>query len=79
MKPQLEVTLKIANRLGQITTVSITGNDGEAWVRIFDEHDSEQEERSVILDPQEIDVFISALSLFKHRILNHDWRKGADE
>jgi hypothetical protein len=40
------------------------------WIRIRKEDDDDYEERSIMLDPHEIDVLISTLNLFKFRILN---------
>jgi hypothetical protein len=71
MKPALEITLESANRFGEtLSIVRITGDNEEAWIRISKKGDTENEERSVMLDPHEIDVFTSALNLFKNRILN---------
>lgn len=70
IKPALEITLDFANRLDESTQVVITGTEEEAWIRIRKEDDDDYKERSVMLDPQEIDVVISALTLFKHRVFN---------
>lgn len=71
MKPELEITLEFANPLGETTSiVRITGDKEEAWIRISKEGDTYKEERSFMLDPREIDVFIAALNLFKYRISN---------
>lgn len=70
MKPPLEITLIFTNRVDESTIVSITGDNEAAWIRIQEDGDSHEEERSIQLDPQEIDVLISTLNLFKFRILN---------
>jgi hypothetical protein len=76
MKPETEITMEFANLLGDVVSiVKITGDNEAAWIIIQQEDDTEKEERSIMLDPQEIDVFISALILFKHRILNPKRRK----
>lgn len=70
MKPALQITLEFSNQLDQSTFLIVTGDKEEAWIRIREEDDSDKEERSIMLDPHEIDVFVSALNLFKQRILN---------
>jgi hypothetical protein len=69
MKPDLQITLEFSQKFHGSTQVVITGDDTEAWIRIHNEGDDDRTERSVMLDPEEIDVFISALTLFKSRIL----------
>jgi hypothetical protein len=70
MKPDLAITLEFSNRVDESTFLVITGDRETAWIRIREEEDGDREERSVMLDPHEIDVFTSALNLFKNRILN---------
>jgi hypothetical protein len=70
VKPPLEIKLFFSNRVDETHTCSITGDNEEAWIRIQYEGDDDWKERSIMLDPHEIDVFISALTLFKYRILN---------
>lgn len=70
MKPPLEITLTFSNRFDEKTTVAITGDNKEAWISIREDEDDDHKEKSIMLDPQEIDVLISALNLFKYRILN---------
>lgn len=79
MVPETKITLEFTNLQGDnIGIVSITGDNEEAWIRIQQDGDSHKEERSIMLDPQEIDVFVAALQLFKHRILNPK-RRSEDE
>lgn len=70
MKPDLQITLEFSRKLNGSTIVVITGDDKEAWIRIREDGDTDNTERSIMLDPEEIDLFISALTLFKSRILN---------
>lgn len=79
MKPAFQITLEFSNRLNESSFLIVTGDNEEAWIRIREEDDSDKEERSIMLDPQEIDVFISALTLFKSRILNPKRRCNDDE
>jgi hypothetical protein len=78
MKPDLEITLAFSNRVDESTFLVITGDHEAAWLRIREEGDGDKEERSIMLDPQEIDVVISTLNLFKDRILNPKRRDEND-
>ncbi|MDP4085790.1 MAG: hypothetical protein Q8934_14385 [Bacillota bacterium] len=78
MKPPFKITLDFANLIDESTYLIISADNEEAWIRIRKEGDDDYTERSIMLDPQEIDVLVSALNLFKYRILNPK-RSEADE
>lgn len=78
MKPELEITLDFSNLVGESTFFIMSADNEEAWIRIRNEGDDDYTQRSIMLDPQEIDVVISALNLFKYRILNPKRREQDD-
>jgi hypothetical protein len=79
MKLPLEITLSFTNLVQERHYLIITGDQEAAWVRIRNKDDDDYSERSVMLDPQEIDVVVSSLLLFKHRLLNPKKERDYEE
>lgn len=54
-----------------IVVVQISSDyvEDDLWLEIFNKNDQERERRSVHLEPDEVDLLISALNLYKNRIL----------
>ncbi|MEC1723917.1 hypothetical protein P9E34_04045 [Schinkia azotoformans] len=74
----LHTRFTFGKRIGS-TIVEITADEKHAWIYVREEEDHVDGGRSIYLKPQEIDLFISALTLYKHRILNQKRRSYADD
>ena len=61
------------------TTVDITADYKDSvWVQVYDVDDADDDARyrSFMLEPDEVDLFISVLTLYKNRILSGRKEKG---
>lgn len=52
------------------TIVEISNTDTDVVIHIRENDEHEDEGGYLFLDPQEIDLFIATLNLYKHKILN---------
>lgn len=55
---------------GASTIVEMDYSDTDVCIYVRESNEREDDARTFFLDPQEIDLFIAALTLYKHRILN---------
>lgn len=68
MKPDLVTRLEFGKRIGS-TIVEITSDHEHTWIYVREDEDHEDAGHSIYLEPDEIDLFISVLKVFKNKIL----------
>jgi hypothetical protein len=76
MKPELSTRFVFGKRIGS-TIVDISSDNEQVIIHTREEAEHEDAGSYLFLDPQEIDLFIATLNLYKHKIMNP--RKEEDE
>lgn len=69
MKPDLTTRLEFGGKF-ESTIVDITADDVDIWINVRKDNEHEDKWHSIYLRPDEAEVFIAILTLFKNRILN---------
>lgn len=76
MKPELETRFVFGKKIGS-TIVEISNSNEDVIIRTREEDEHVDGGSYLFLDPQEVDFFIAALTLHKHKVLNP--RKAEEE
>lgn len=78
MKPELVARFAFGKEVDNSCTIAeISNSKTNVIIHIREEEEHEDAGAYLFLDPQEIDLFIATLNLFKHKIFNP--RKVEDE
>lgn len=66
---------------GRVIVDVSTDYEDSVWVQVYDVEDGKDDSkyRSFILEPDEVDTFISILNMYKNRILNGRKNRREDE
>lgn len=76
MKPEIETRFVFGKRIGR-TIVEVSNSNEDVIIHIREEEEHVDGGSYLFLDPEEVELFIAALTLHKHKVLNP--RKTEDE
>lgn len=81
MKPDLLTRFEFGKKayVEDTTIVEISADNKDAMILVKESTDDENQGRTFFLEPDEIDLFISVLTLYKNKILNPKRRNDDEE